>query len=232
MSIYKKGKAVYFSVFFYSLFIFQSSPPLLCQSINLQYYSIAPDTLNTNLTNTSHTHTAKMGSVTQSKLFEPLQVGPNQLSNRLVMAPLTRFRADDNHVPLPMVKEYYAQRASVPGTLLITEATIINEPAGGYPNVPQIFSDEQIAAWKEIADAVHEKGSFLWLQLWALGRVADQEYKRSTGSGDLVSSSDVPVAEGAPAPRPLTEDEIQERPQQTTWTRTARSVVNLAPSHP
>jgi NADPH2 dehydrogenase len=124
-----------------------------------------------------------MGSVAQSKLFEPLQVGPNQLSNRLVMAPLTRFRADDNHVPLPMVKEYYAQRACVPGTLLITEATIINEPAGGYPNVPQIFSDEQIAAWKEIADAVHEKGSFLWLQLWALGRVADQEYKRSTGSG-------------------------------------------------
>jgi len=151
-----------------------------------------------------------MGSVPQSKLFEPLQVGPNQLSNRLVMAPLTRFRADDNHVPLPMVKEYYAQRACVPGTLLITEATIINEPAGGYPNVPQIFSDEQIAAWKEIADAVHEKGSYLWLQLWALGRVADQEYKRSTGSGDLVSSSDVPVAEGAPAPRPLTEDEIQE----------------------
>ena len=151
-----------------------------------------------------------MGSVAQSRLFEPLQVGTNQLSNRLVMAPLTRFRADDNHVPLPMVKEYYTQRASVPGTLIITEATIINEPAGGYPNVPQIFSDEQIAAWKEIADAVHEKGSFLWLQLWALGRVADQEYKRSTGSGDLISSSDVPVAEGAPAPRPLTEDEIQE----------------------
>lgn len=151
-----------------------------------------------------------MGSIPQSKLFEPLQVGPNQLSNRLVMAPLTRFRADDDHIPLPMVKEYYAQRACVPGTLLITEATIIAPPAGGYPSVPMVFSDEQIAAWKEVADAVHAKGSFLWLQLWALGRVADQEYKRSTGSGDLVSSSDVPVAEGAPAPRPLTEDEIQE----------------------
>jgi NADPH2 dehydrogenase len=151
-----------------------------------------------------------MGSVSQSKLFEPLTVGHNTLSNRLVMAPLTRFRADDNHVPLPMVKEYYAQRACVPGTLLITEATVINKPAGGYPNVPQIFSDEQIAAWKEIADAVHAKGSFLWLQLWALGRVADQEFKRSTGSGDLISSSDVPVAEGAPAPRPMTEQEIQE----------------------
>jgi NADPH2 dehydrogenase len=144
-----------------------------------------------------------MGSVPQNKLFEPLQVGPNTLSNRLVMAPLTRFRAEDNHVPMPMVKEYYAQRACVPGTLLITEATIIAPPAGGYPNVPAIFSDEQIAAWKEIADAVHAKGSFLWLQLWALGRVASEEFMKAAGNGDLVSSSDVPAGEGAPAPPPL-----------------------------
>ena len=151
-----------------------------------------------------------MGSVPQNKLFEPLQVGPNTLSNRLVMAPLTRFRAEDNHVPMSMVKEYYAQRACVPGTLLITEATIIAPPAGGYPNVPAIFSDEQIAAWKEIADAVHAKGSFLWLQLWALGRVASEEFMKASGNGDLVSSSDVPAGEGAPAPRPLTEEEIQQ----------------------
>jgi NADPH2 dehydrogenase len=151
-----------------------------------------------------------MGSVPQNKLFEPLQVGPNTLSNRLVMAPLTRFRAEDNHVPMPMVKEYYAQRACVPGTLLITEASIIAPPAGGYPNVPGIFSDEQIAAWKEIADAVHAKGSFLWLQLWALGRVASEEFMKASGNGDLVSSSDVPAGEGAPAPRPLTEEEIQQ----------------------
>lgn len=151
-----------------------------------------------------------MGSIPQSKLFEPLQVGNNTLSNRLVLAPLTRFRADDNHVPLDMVQEYYAQRACVPGTLLITEATIIAPPAGGYPSVPAIFSDEQIAGWKNVVDAVHAKGGYLWLQLWALGRVADQEVLRSTGSGDLVSSSDVPVAEGAPVPRALSEQEIQE----------------------
>lgn len=109
-----------------------------------------------------------------------------------------------------MVAEYYAQRACVPGTLLITEATIIAPPAGGYPSVPAIFSDEQIAGWKKVVDAVHAKGSFLYLQLWALGRVADQEVLRSTGSGDLVSSSDVPVAEGAPAPRALSEEEIKD----------------------
>lgn len=152
-----------------------------------------------------------MGSIPQSKLFEPLQVGPNQLSNRLVMAPLTRFRADDDHVPLPMVKEYYAQRASVPGTLLITEATIISPPASGYPNVPSIFSDAQIAAWKEVVDAVHAKGSFLWLQLWALGRAASAEFKQANGTGDVVSSSDKPMSDNSPAPRPLTEDEIQQQ---------------------
>lgn len=151
-----------------------------------------------------------MGSIPQSKLFEPLQVGPNKLSNRLVMAPLTRFRADDNHVPLPMVKDYYAQRACVPGTLLISEATIIAPPAGGYPNVPAIFTEDQIKGWKEVTDAVHAKGSYIWLQLWALGRAASQEVLTSTGDGDFVSSSDVPIAEGSPAPRPLTEDEIQQ----------------------
>jgi len=167
-----------------------------------------------------------MGSVPQNKLFEPLQVGHNTLSNRLVMAPLTRFRAEDNHVPMPMVKEYYAQRACVPGTLLITEATIIAAPAGGYPNVPAIFSDEQIAAWKEIADAVHAKGSFLWLQLWALGRVASEEFMKASGNGDLVSSSDVPAAEGYPAPRPLTEEEIQQYIQQ--YAQAASNAVKKA----
>ena len=71
-----------------------------------------------------------------SKLFQTLKVGNINLQHRLVMAPLTRFRADDNHVPLPIVTEYYSQRASVPGTLLITEATFISPRAGGYPNVP------------------------------------------------------------------------------------------------
>lgn len=144
-----------------------------------------------------------------SKLFNPMQVGRMQLSTRLAMAPMTRFRVDDDHNPLPIVKDYYAQRGSIPGTLLITEATIISPQAGGYKNVPGIYTDSQIAAWKEITDAVHAKGSYIYLQLWALGRVADPNYLRELGNYDLVSASDIPAGEGAPTPRPLSESDIQ-----------------------
>lgn len=71
-----------------------------------------------------------------SKLFQPDQVGDLRLSNRIVLAPLTRFRATDAHVPGPLAVEYYAQRASTPGTLLISEGTFPSAQAGGYPNVP------------------------------------------------------------------------------------------------
>uniref|UniRef100_A0A0W0FQP5 NADH:flavin oxidoreductase/NADH oxidase N-terminal domain-containing protein n=1 Tax=Moniliophthora roreri TaxID=221103 RepID=A0A0W0FQP5_MONRR len=90
-----------------------------------------------------------MAIATKSKLFQPIKVGDMQLKHRAVLAPLTRKRADDKHVPLPIVKEYYTQRASQPGTLLITEATFIHPKAGGYANVPGIWSDAQIQAWKE-----------------------------------------------------------------------------------
>jgi len=151
-----------------------------------------------------------MGSAPQqSKLFEPLQLGPYKLSNRLAMAPLTRFRADDNHVQLPFAAEYYAQRACVPGTLIITEATFISPEASGYPNIPGIWREDQISAWKNIVDAVHKKGGIIFLQLWALGRTASPDFKKSEGTGDLVSASDVPMSDNSPAPRPMTEEEIQ-----------------------
>jgi len=107
------------------------------------------------------------------------------------MAPLTRFRADKAHVHGELAKTYYEQRASVPGTLIISEATFIAPQAGGYANAPGIWSDAQIAVGKsvrkppcllqylsiltlqKVIDAVHAKGSFIFLQLWALGRVAD-----------------------------------------------------------
>ncbi|KAK5119321.1 Chanoclavine-I aldehyde reductase fgaOx3 [Meristemomyces frigidus] len=152
-----------------------------------------------------------MGSAPpQSKLFQPLQIGQAKLSNRVVMAPLTRFRADDNHVQLPFVKDYYTQRSCVPGTLLITEATFISPAASGYPNVPGIYNDEQIKAWKEIVDSVHEAGGVIYLQLWALGRAANADTKKAEGTGDVVSSSDIAMSDNSPAPRPLTEDEIEQ----------------------
>ena len=152
-----------------------------------------------------------MGSAPQqSKLFEPLQLGSIKLGNRVVMAPLTRFRADDDHVQLPFVKEYYTQRACVPGTLLITEATFISPRASGYPNVPGIYNDAQIKAWKEIVDSVHNAGGFIYMQLWALGRAANPDVLKKEGAGDLISSSDIPMSDNSPAPRPLTEEEIQD----------------------
>jgi len=142
-----------------------------------------------------------------SKLFSPLQIGDSKLQHRLVMAPLTRFRADDNGVQLSFVKEYYSQRASVPGTMLITEATFISQRASGYANVPGIYTEEQIAAWKEVTDAVHAKGSFIYCQLWALGRVASPDVLKSKGER-LLSSSATPASEESPAPEAMTEEEI------------------------
>ena len=152
-----------------------------------------------------------MGSTGEDRrLFTPLQIGPYTLSSRLVMAPLTRFRADDNHVQLPFVKEYYSQRAAVPGTLLITEATFISPRASGYPNVPGVWNKEQIAAWKEVVDSVHKAGGVIFLQLWALGRTANPQVKEKEGTGDVVSASDIPENSDKVAPRPLKEEEIWE----------------------
>ncbi|KAF8997297.1 hypothetical protein BDQ17DRAFT_1363446, partial [Cyathus striatus] len=104
-------------------------------------------------------------------LFQPIKIGAIELKHRVALAPLTRFRAGKKtHIPnVPLVKEYYTQRASRPGTLLITEATFI---------APQ---QEQIDAWKEITDSVHEKGSYIYLQLWAIGRAAYPDVLKSEG---------------------------------------------------
>ncbi|TAQ91364.1 hypothetical protein B7494_g280 [Chlorociboria aeruginascens] len=142
-----------------------------------------------------------------SKLFTPLKVGANTLQHRVVMAPLTRHRADDDHVPLPMVAEYYSQRASVRGTLLISEATLISPRAGGYENVPGIWSAAQIQSWKKVTDAVHQKQSFIYLQLWNLGRAASPAVLEPEGF-KVVGASAIPIDAEHAVPTPLTEDEI------------------------
>lgn len=149
-----------------------------------------------------------------SKLFRPLQVGTSLLSHRLAMAPLTRFRATDAHVPtLPLMKEYYAQRASVPGTLLVTEGTFISLQGGGFDNVPGIWNDEQVSAWKEITDAVHQRGSFIYCQLWSLGRAAAQAIADKEGYS-VKSSSNIPIDETLAVPEAMTLEEIKEKVQE------------------
>ncbi|GAB7363021.1 hypothetical protein MBLNU230_g3315t1 [Neophaeotheca triangularis] len=142
------------------------------------------------------------------RLFKPLQLGRLTLDHRMVMAPLTRFRANDDHVPGPYSAQYYAQRASVPGTLIVTEATFISPRAGGYKNVPGLWNEEQVAAWKEITDAVHAKGSYVYCQLWALGRVAMPNVLERTGNR-VVSSSNTPLDSDHAEPHALSVEEIQ-----------------------
>lgn len=89
-------------------------------------------------------------------LFSPVKLGSMQLSNRIVMAPLTRNRAGEHGVPQPLNVTYYEQRASA--GLIITEATPISVMAHGYPALPGIYTDAQVAGWKKITDAVHAKG--------------------------------------------------------------------------
>ncbi|KAK7442714.1 hypothetical protein VKT23_015960 [Stygiomarasmius scandens] len=161
-----------------------------------------------------------------SKLFQPIKLGDVVLQHRVALAPLTRMRADEKHVPLPIVKEMYEQRASSPGTLLVTEATFIAPRAAGYDNVPGIWSDEQISAWKEVTDAVHAKGSFIYLQLWAIGRTAYQSsLAKEDPSYDVVSASDVPLTD-RPNPRPLTIPEIKE--YSTLYATAASNAVHKA----
>ncbi|KIW06215.1 uncharacterized protein PV09_02691 [Verruconis gallopava] len=144
-----------------------------------------------------------------SRLFEPLKVGNMKLQHRIIMAPLTRLRSDENHVPIvPLMKEYYGQRASVPGTLLITEATFISPEAGGMDSVPGLWTREQLDAWREITTAVHERGSYIYCQLWALGRAASAKILRKQGL-DLISSSNIPIDEKRATPREMSEKEIQ-----------------------
>ncbi|KIX03607.1 uncharacterized protein Z518_07160 [Rhinocladiella mackenziei CBS 650.93] len=154
-----------------------------------------------------------MGSITPresglSRLFEPLKLGNLTLQHRIIMAPLTRFRADDSHVQLSFTATYYGQRASVPGTLLITEATFISQRAAGNANVPGIWSTEQIAAWRKVTDAVHAKGSYIFCQLWALGRTANPANAKAEGI-EIVSSSPVPMDGEHATPREMTHEDIK-----------------------
>lgn len=122
-------------------------------------------------------------------LFDPLKAGAFSLKNRVVLAPLTRCRASAGRVPNDMMREYYVQRASA--GLMLTEATSVTPMGVGYPDTPGIWSEEQVAGWKKITDAVHAAGGTILLQLWHVGRISDPIYL----DGKL------PVAPSAIAPK-------------------------------
>ncbi len=149
----------------------------------------------------------------ETDLFSPVNLGPITLANRIVMAPLTRSRAGLGDTPRALNAEYYAQRATA--GLIISEATQISQQGKGYAYTPGIYTDEQVAGWKLVTDAVHAKGGHMFAQLWHVGRISHN---------DLQPGGGLPVAPSAirpegqafteegfkphPTPRALETDEI------------------------
>ena len=124
-----------------------------------------------------------------SPLFTPVRVGRYTLSNRMVMAPMTRSRAGDDGVPSELAITYYSQRASA--GLIITECAYVSPMGKGYVRTPGIGTDAQVAAWKKITEAVHAKGGRIFIQLWHTGRISHPA---------LLPEGAVPVAPSAIKP--------------------------------
>lgn len=108
-------------------------------------------------------------------LFSPSRIGPLQLPNRLVMAPMTRNRAGAGASPTDLMVEYYAQRATA--GLIVTEATQVSPQGAGYLNTPGIHSDAQERGWRRVTDAVRARGGRIGLQLWHVGRISHPAFQ-------------------------------------------------------
>lgn len=129
-----------------------------------------------------------------TSLFSPITIGTLTLPNRILMAPLTRCRAEADHLPGPLMAEYYAQRASA--GLIIAEATMAMEGNSSFWMEPGIYSDAQVAGWKLTTEAVHAAGGRIFLQLWHGGRACHP----------LLNGGNQPVA---PSPLPILNDEVR-----------------------
>jgi N-ethylmaleimide reductase len=125
-------------------------------------------------------------------LFSPLKVGPYRLRHRVVMAPLTRMRAErPSLAPRPLNAEYYSQRAT-PGGLIIAEATPVMPTGHGNPGVPGVYSDAQVKGWRSVVDTVHARGGLVFLQLWHVGRVSHSSFQPE--GARPVAPSAVPIS--------------------------------------
>ena len=107
-------------------------------------------------------------------LFDPLSIGDLTLPNRVIMAPLTRLRADENKVPTPIMAHHYAQRASA--GLIISEGVPVSQQGVGYRGVAGIWADEHVNGWRNVTKAVKAAGGRIFMQIWHVGRISDPEF--------------------------------------------------------
>lgn len=147
-------------------------------------------------------------------LFDSLQLGPLTLSNRIIMAPLTRLRGTVDHYPAPVMAEYYAQRASA--GLIITEGTPVSPMGVGYPQVPGIWSSLHAELWRPVTEAVHREGGRIFAQIWHVGRVSDPTFlggRQPVGPSPIAPPGNVTLLRPKKefeAPRALSVEEITE----------------------
>jgi 2,4-dienoyl-CoA reductase-like NADH-dependent reductase (Old Yellow Enzyme family) len=109
-----------------------------------------------------------------ANLLDPIQLGDLHLPNRVFMAPLTRLRGTADHIPTPIMAEYYTQRSSA--GLIISEGIPVDPMGVGYTNVPGLWSQQQVEAWKPITQAVHDRGGHIFAQIWHVGRISDPDF--------------------------------------------------------
>ena len=127
----------------------------------------------------AHSSQESRDTMDHATLFSPLQIGAIQISNRIVMAPLTRMRAGADNVPSALNAEYYAQRATA--GLIIAEGTAVSQQGQGYPNAPGIYTAEQIAGWRSVTEAVHAHGGKIFLQVAHNGRNSHSSFMPDGG---------------------------------------------------
>lgn len=133
------------------------------------------DTANQNSGDASTDLTAPLRAASRTpSLHDPIRLGAIEAKNRIIMAPMTRTRATRDHVPTPLMAEYYAQRASA--GLIISEATGISREGLGFPYAPGIYTAAQVEAWKPVTAAVRAKGGRIFAQLWHMGRTAHPSF--------------------------------------------------------
>ena len=149
-------------------------------------------------------------------LFTPFRLGPYELRNRLVMAPMTRSRAGEGGVPTELMVEYYAQRAGA--GLIVTEGSQVSPQGVGYPDTPGIHTDAQVDGWRRVTDAVHDRGGRIYMQLWHVGRVSHPS---------MQPGGELPVAPSAIASGPWPLYSIMNGRQDSTGAREGISMIKV-----
>ena len=145
-------------------------------------------------------------------LFDPIELGAIKAPNRILMAPMTRARGTKDHLPTPVMADYYAQRTSA--GLIISEAIGVNQLGLGWPYATGLWSREQIVGWRNVTDAVHERGGRIIAQLWQMGRVVHPDFlssRQPVSASATVAPNHAHTYEGKKPyelARPLSVDEI------------------------